>query len=67
MTRHHLSKTLKSMSVEETSRITRLVKDAIKDSRSKNEITATFQDAGIIDKHGDLKAPYKEISIPVEE
>ena len=55
------------MSVEETRRITRLVKDAIKDSRSKNEITATFQDAGIIDKHGDLKAPYKEISIPVEK
>jgi signal transduction histidine kinase len=55
------------MSVEETNRIIRLVKDAIKDNRSKREIIATFQDAGIIDKHGDLKAPYKEIYIPVEK
>lgn len=55
------------MSVEETNRINRLVIEAIRDGRSKNEIIATFQDAGIIDNHGDLKTPYKDISIPVEK
>ena len=55
------------MSAEETNRIIRLVKDAIKDNRSKREIIETFQDAGIIDKHGDLKNPYKGIYIPVKK
>lgn len=55
------------MSSEETNRINRLVKEAIKDTRTKREITATFQDAGIIDQNGNLKTPYKEISIPVEK
>ena len=42
----------------------KLVKQAIKNRRSKEEITATFQAAGIIDKNGELKHPYKNIKIP---
>jgi signal transduction histidine kinase len=67
MTHHNSSKVIKLMSVEETNRIIRLVKDAIKDNRSKREIIVKFQDAGIIDKQGNLKSPYKEIYIPVEK
>lgn len=55
------------MSAEETNRIILLVKDAMRDKRSKREIIATFQDAGIINKQGNLKTPYKEIYIPVEK
>lgn len=67
MNNHNSSKAIKLMSVEETDRIIRLVKEAIKGNRSKKEIIVTFQDAGIIDKRGDLKSPYKEIYIPAEK
>jgi hypothetical protein len=60
-------KIFKLMSAEETNRIILLVKDAMRDKRSKREIIATFQDAGIINKQGNLKTPYKEIYIPVEK
>lgn len=55
------------MSIEETDRITRLVKEAIKEKRSKKEIFDTFKGAGIITKSGNIKSPYKEIFIPVEK
>lgn len=55
------------MSAEETIRIIKLVKEALKEKRSKNEIFENFKDAGIITKNGNLKAPYKEIFIPVEK
>lgn len=55
------------MSIEETDRIISLVKEAIKENRSKEEIFETFKDAGIITKSGNLKAPYKEIFIPAEK
>lgn len=54
------------MSSDDTKRIKRLVKNAIKEKRSKEEITATFQAAGIIDKNGKLRNPYKEIYIPAK-
>ncbi len=41
-----------------------IVKHALKNRRTKEEITATFQAAGIIDKNGKLKSPYKNIKIP---
>lgn len=55
------------MSIEETDRITKLVKEAIKVKRSKKEIFSTFKGAGIITKNGKLKSPYKAIFIPVEK
>lgn len=60
-------KSLKNMSIEETNRVIRLIKEAIKENRSKKEIFETFKDAGIINKSGNLKAPYKEIYIPAEK
>lgn len=60
-------KILKNMSIEETNRVIRLIKEAIKENRSKKEIFETFKDAGIITKNGNLKAPYKEIYIPSEK
>ena len=60
-------KTLKDMSIDETDRIIKLIKEAIKQNRSKREIIETFKDAGIITKNGNLKSPYKEIYIPSEK
>lgn len=60
-------KILKNMSIEETDRIIRLIKKAIKENRSKKKIFETFKDAGIITKNGNLKSPYKEIYIPAEK
>lgn len=57
----------KIMNTEETERIITLVKEALKERRSKEEIFETFKDAGIITKNGNLKSPYKEILIPVEK
>jgi hypothetical protein len=37
----------------------KIVREAIKNPRSKEEIKATFMNAGIIDENGDLKEPYK--------
>jgi hypothetical protein len=47
----------------ETQRLIGIFKEAIKYPRSREEITKNFQDAGIIDENGDLKEPYKDISI----
>lgn len=55
------------MNTEDTERIIALVKEAIKERRSKEEIFETFKDAGIITKNGNLKSPYKEILIPAEK
>lgn len=55
------------MGTEDVKRVMQLIKDAQSSGRSKNEITATFQAAGIIDKNGNLKNPYREIYIPSEE
>jgi|GEM_PF-2324819 hypothetical protein len=55
------------MSIDETDRIIKLIKEAIKQNRSKREIIETFKDAGIITKNGNLKSPYKEIYIPSEK
>jgi hypothetical protein len=60
-------KTAKIMSTEETDRIITLIKEALKERRSKEEIFETFKDAGIITKNGNLKSPYKEILIPAEK
>lgn len=54
------------MNTEETERIIALIKEALKERRSKEEIFETFKGAGIITKNGNLKSPYKEILIPAE-
>lgn len=54
------------MSLEETERILELIRKALKEKRSKEEIFETFKKAGIITEKGNLKKPYKDISIPVE-
>ena len=43
----------------------KIIKDAIKHPRTKDEIKKTFMEAGIIDGKGDLKNPYKNIKIPI--
>ncbi len=55
------------MSNENIKRMVGLLKEAQTNPRSKKEITATFEAAGIIDKKGDLKEPYKDIRIPVSK
>jgi len=60
-------KTGNIMNTEDTERIITLVKEALKERRSKEEIIETFKDAGIITKNGNLKSPYKEILIPAEK
>ena len=55
------------MSTEDILRLKSLIKHALKERRSKEDIISTFRDAGIINKKGDLKAPYKNIYIPVKE
>lgn len=57
----------KAMSTEDVKRIMGLIEKAQANQRSTQEITATFQAAGIIDKKGNLKHPYKEIYIPVKK
>ena len=53
------------MSSEDLKRMVGYLKEAQKSPRSKKEITQTFEAAGIIDKKGNLKKPYKNIYIPV--
>jgi hypothetical protein len=67
MSNPNSSKTSHIMNMEETNRIIQIVKEAIKSNRTKREIVENFRDAGIIDKNGDLKTPYKKIYIPVEK
>ena len=53
------------MSNEDLKRMVGFLKEAQKSPGSKEEITQTFEAAGIIDKKGNLKNPYKNIYIPV--
>lgn len=55
------------MSTEETKKILKMIRKALRETRSKEEIFQTFKDAGIITEKGNLKAPYKEIYIPLEK
>lgn len=55
------------MSQEELKKMVSLLKKAQTNTRSKEEITATFEAAGIIDKNGNLKDPYKNIRIPIKK
>ena len=55
------------MSSEDAKRILGHIKKAQTIPRSKKEIIATFLSAGIIDKNGKLKDPYKDIYIPVRK
>lgn len=55
------------MSNEDIKRMVGLLKEAQTNPRSKKEITANFEEAGIIDKKGNLKKPYKDIYIPVRK
>jgi hypothetical protein len=55
------------MSFEETNRIIKLIKSAIKEDRSRKEAFNAFKEAGIITEKGNLKSPYKEIYIPVKK
>ncbi len=54
----------KDMSPVDTERLTKLVIKVRRKTRSKKEIKATFEGAGIIDKKGNLKKPYKGIYFP---
>jgi len=53
------------MNKDDIIRISKLLQRALDNPRSKKEITKTFTDAGIIDKKGNLRYPYKNIYIPV--
>lgn len=55
------------MSTEEVDKLLDIVKKAIKQKRTREEIAKTFEDAGIITKKGNLKGPYKQIYIPVKK
>ena len=54
------------MSPVDTERLTKLVIKVRRKTRSKKEIKATFEGAGIIDKKGNLKKPYKGICFPAK-
>lgn len=51
------------MTREEQKRIKDLAVKALKENRSKEEILETLQNAGIIDKAGRVKSPYKEVFV----
>ena len=55
------------ISTDEILRLIKLFEEAIAKGRSRDEIFETFRDAGIIAKSGELKYPYKNISIPAEK
>lgn len=55
------------ISTDEILRLIRLFQEAIAKGRSKDEVFETFRDAGIITRSGELKHPYKNISIPAEK
>lgn len=55
------------ISTDEILRLIKLFEEAIAKGRSKDEVFETFRDAGIITKNGELKHPYKNISIPAEK
>lgn len=62
-----MEKTEKPMSAEESIRIIKLLTEAIKENRTKDEAFKTFKGAGIITEKGNLKSPYKDIYIPSEK
>jgi len=55
------------MSTQDAQQLINLLKAAQKDKRSKEDIKETFEGAGIIDKNGNLKHPYKKIYFPSEK
>jgi hypothetical protein len=55
------------ISTDEILRLIKLFEEAIAKGRSRDEVFETFRDAGIITKSGELKYPYKNISIPAEK
>jgi len=54
------------MGSDDIKRLKKLIQSAKKDKRSDSEIFSTFKNAGIIDKKGNLKDPYKNLKIPVK-
>ena len=54
------------ISTDEILRLIKLFEEAIAKGRSRDEVFETFRNAGIITKNGELKKPYKNISIPAE-
>ena len=52
------------MSAQDTQRLINIIKQAQKTARTKEAIKSTFEGAGIIDKNGNLKRPYKKIYFP---
>ena len=55
------------MGTEDLKRLQGKIKAALKEKRSKEEITLTFKAAGIIDHKGNLKEPYQNIYFPEEK
>jgi hypothetical protein len=55
------------MSTVDTERLAKLVEKTRQKARSKEKIKATFEGAGIIDKKGNLKKPYKDIYFPAQQ
>lgn len=55
------------MGSDDTMRLLELVKQARRKPRSKKAIKKTFTEAGIITKKGNLRRPYKDIFIPVNQ
>ncbi len=55
------------MSTQDAQQLINLLKAAQKDKRSKEDIKETFEGAGIIDKNGNLKDPYKKIFFSSEK
>ncbi len=55
------------MSTNDAQRLISILKAAQKDKRSSKDIKETFEGAGIIDKNGNLKHPYKKIYFPSEK
>ena len=62
-----MEKTETAMSTEESIRIIKLLTEAIKENRTRDEAFENFKDAGIITEKGNLKSPYKDIYIPSEK
>ena len=54
------------MGAEDIKRLKKLIQTAKREKRSETEIFDTFRNAGIIDKNGNLKKPYKDLQIPVK-
>ncbi len=52
-----------NMSSEETQRLIEIVKYDLEHPRSEEAIKKTFQSAGIIDKNGNILAPYDQVFI----